>query len=88
MLNGVFWRNCVRTEYNEKLRKYEMERFKYYYAVAECDSVRTAQALYDECDGVEFSRTANMIDLRFIADDYQINREPRETATSVPLEYS
>ena len=33
---------------NEKLRKYELERYKHYYAVVSCDSVRTAEVLCNE----------------------------------------
>lgn len=94
-ISAVLFRRVLRTwdpftkaEFNEKLRKYELERFKYYFAIAECDSAKTAQTLYDECDGVEFSRTANMMDLRFIPDNYEINREPRDFATSVPPDYT
>jgi len=32
----------------EKLRTYEMQKLKYYFAVAECDSVATAAALYEQ----------------------------------------
>ena len=36
----------------EKLRKYERERLRYFYAVVDCDSASTAEALYQQCDGL------------------------------------
>ncbi|ORY94387.1 hypothetical protein BCR43DRAFT_557795 [Syncephalastrum racemosum] len=71
----------------EALRKYQLERLKYYYAVIECDSVETAQAIYNACDGNEYESSANFFDLRYIPDDMEFTDEPRETATVAPDDY-
>ncbi|XP_031476702.1 pre-rRNA-processing protein ESF1 [Nymphaea colorata] len=70
-----------------KLRAYEKSKLRYYYAVVECDSSATADHLYKECDGVEFERTSNILDLRFIPDDMQFNHPPRDIATEAPSNY-
>ncbi|XP_030485928.2 pre-rRNA-processing protein ESF1 [Cannabis sativa] len=72
---------------NEKLRAYEKSRLRYYFAVVECDSVATADYLYKACDGVEFERSSNVLDLRFIPDSMEFKHPPRDVATEVPANY-
>ncbi|CDS11419.1 hypothetical protein LRAMOSA03682 [Lichtheimia ramosa] len=71
----------------EALRKYQIERLRYYYAVIECDNVQTAAAIYKACDGNEYEASANFFDLRYIPDDMTFDDEPREVATFAPEEY-
>ncbi|KAF4377648.1 hypothetical protein G4B88_006928 [Cannabis sativa] len=60
---------------------------RYYFAVVECDSVATADYLYKACDGVEFERSSNVLDLRFIPDSMEFKHPPRDVATEVPANY-
>ncbi|CAE5965793.1 unnamed protein product [Arabidopsis arenosa] len=72
---------------NQKLRAYEISRLKYYFAVAECDSSATADYLYKSCDGIEFERSSNKLDLRFIPDSMEFKHPPRDTASEAPAGY-
>lgn len=57
-------------DFNEDaLRKYQLERLRYYYAVATFDNAKSARHVYNEIDGTEMERSANMFDLRFVPDD-------------------
>ncbi|KAI3914151.1 hypothetical protein MKW98_003224 [Papaver atlanticum] len=71
----------------EKLRAYEKSRLRYYYAVVECDSSDTADYLYKNCDGIEFERTSNVLDLRFIPDSMEFKHPPRDITTEAPTNY-
>ncbi|OUM58962.1 hypothetical protein PIROE2DRAFT_15649, partial [Piromyces sp. E2] len=72
---------------NEELRKYQLERLKYYYAVIECDSVDTAVEIYNNCDGVEIEKSSNILDLRFIPDEETFDDEPVNVAYESPVAY-
>jgi len=53
--------------------------------VAEFGSAAAAAHAYAECDGLEFERSANKLDLRFVPDGQSFEgREPRDVATAVP----
>lgn len=62
------------TEKSEKIaiRRYLVERMKYYYCVVEMDSTEVAEAVYLAIDGVEIGNTMNYIDSRFIPGDVEI----------------
>lgn len=72
---------------SRRLRKYQLQRLQYYYAVVDCDSVAGAAAIYDNCDGTEYESTANFFDLRFVPDDVTFDDKPTDECTSVPTNY-
>lgn len=71
-------------EYREKLRQYQLNRLKYFYAVVEFDSAKSADIVYKECDGLEYESTANKLDLRFIPDELEFEDEPKDSCTELP----
>lgn len=52
-----------------------------------CDSVKTASAIFDNCDQLEYETSANLLDLRYVPDDIVFTNAPKETCTSVPDTY-
>lgn len=61
-------------EYDEvALRRYQLERLRYYYAVVTFDTVSASQHAYDEIDGSEYEATANIFDLRYANQSFLIN---------------
>jgi len=69
------------------VRRYELQKLRYYYAIVECDSARTAMAIYQECDGMEFERSGNLMDLRFVPDENDFDdREVRDVAEPADID--
>lgn len=76
-------------EFNSaKLRRYQLERLRYYYAVLNCSSTAVAQAIYNAVDGTEYLTTANFFDLRFIPDEMEFSHDKvRDECETVPDSY-
>ncbi len=76
-------------EFNSaKLRRYQLERLRYYYAVLTCSSVSVAEAIYSAVDGTEYLTTANFFDLRYIPDETDFSDDkPRDECERIPDGY-
>ncbi|VDB99638.1 unnamed protein product [Peniophora sp. CBMAI 1063] len=73
-------------EYDEDaLRKYQLERLRYYYAVVECDNTQVASHIYNELNGTELERSANVFDMSFIPDEMDFDGAWRDEATPAEL---
>lgn len=68
----------------EKVRKYQINRLKYYYAVAEFSSIEAANHVYTQCDGSEYELSATRFDLRFIPEDMEFNDDPPKEVCDRP----
>ncbi|KAG9252638.1 uncharacterized protein F5Z01DRAFT_660136 [Emericellopsis atlantica] len=72
---------------SDALRKYQLDRLRYYYAVMECSDLVTAKKIYDATDGTEFQSSSNFLDLRFVPDDVEFDDEPRDRCDKLPSSY-
>ncbi|WWC70315.1 uncharacterized protein I206_104265 [Kwoniella pini CBS 10737] len=59
----------------DQLRQYQLERLRYFYAIATFSTVAAAEHVMDECNGTEFERTANVMDLSYVPDGMEFADE-------------
>ncbi|ERF71495.1 hypothetical protein EPUS_00484 [Endocarpon pusillum Z07020] len=70
------------------LRRYQLQRLQYFYAILAFSSPDVAKAVYDAVDGTEYLTTANFFDLRFVPDDTDFSDDkPREECEKIPDGY-
>ncbi|PSK46268.1 Pre-rRNA-processing protein esf1 [Elsinoe australis] len=70
------------------LRRYQLDRLRYYYGVLTCSDEGTAESIYKALDGREYLSTANFFDLRFIPDEVSFDDDkPRDKCASLPAGY-
>ncbi|KAL8783632.1 MAG: hypothetical protein Q9213_004492 [Squamulea squamosa] len=73
---------------SSRLRRYQLERFLYYYAVVICSSPAVAQTIYEAVDGTEYLSSANCFNLQYISDDTDFSQdESRDECTRIPDGY-
>lgn len=66
-----------------KVREYEKNRLKYYYAVITFDNKFTCEKVYDNFDGLEIEFSGCQLDLRILPKDLKIEKEPEEQCYEV-----
>ncbi|KAG1831664.1 hypothetical protein DFJ58DRAFT_750457 [Suillus subalutaceus] len=72
-------------DYDEDaLRMYQLEKLRYYYAVVECDTAEAAVHIYNELEGTELERSANVFDLSFVPGEMTFDEEYRDEAIDDP----
>jgi len=59
----------------ERIRRYQLSKMKYYYAIVEFDSCESAEIVYKELDGLEYEGSSLELDLRFVPDDIEFSEE-------------
>lgn len=75
-------------EFDSKaLRKYQLDRLRYYYAIITCSTADAAKAIYDNLDGREYLSSANFFDLRFVPDDTTFDTDPHDECERLPESY-
>ncbi|KAF1927965.1 uncharacterized protein M421DRAFT_92804 [Didymella exigua CBS 183.55] len=66
-----------------KLRSYQLDRLRYYYAVITCSSANVAKSIYDNLDGREYLTSANFFDLRFVPDGTEFDQDPHDECSKL-----
>lgn len=56
------------------LRQYQLERLRYWYAIATFSTVEASMKVLSECNGAEFEKTANMLDLSYVPDEMEFDQ--------------
>lgn len=75
--------------YNQQaLRKYELQKMKYYYAIVHTNSKETAIHLVDEYNGFEFENTNLKLHLSFVPDEMEFTQKLKDEAKDIPSNYS
>lgn len=76
-------------EFNStQLRRYQLERLRYYYAILTFSSKEAAKHVYDLVDGAEYLSSANFFDLRFVPDETDFSEDkPRDECDRIPDGY-
>ena len=64
-----------------RLRKYEVNKMKYYFAFVTCSK----RKILDEFNNFELELTNLRLNLSIVPDDLEAPNAPRETATEIPI---
>jgi hypothetical protein len=68
-----------------RLRKYEVNKMKYYFAFVTCSKRKVAAKIHDEFNGFELELTNLRLNLSLVPDDLEAPNTPRDTANEIPV---
>lgn len=70
------------------LRKYQLQRLRYYYAIVEFNTTASAIEIYKACDGTEFESSGNFFDLRYVPNEMEFDdTDIRDSCTKLTTNY-
>merc|ERR1711893_263592 len=62
----------------EALREFELSKLRWFYAIVETDSVKTAERISEECDGREYMSSSTLVDVSYVPDDTEFSDDPED----------
>ena len=68
------------------LRKYELDRLKYYFAVITFENKFCTERVYDNYDGFEIELSGCRLDLRLVPRELEIKKKPVESCCDLEKE--
>ena len=71
-----------------QLRKYEVQKMNYYYAIITCNSRRTASTIIKEFNDFEVELTNIRLQLYAVEDSLEFPYEPKQVANGIPPNYA
>jgi hypothetical protein len=73
---------------SSELRKYQLQRLRYYYAIVEFNTLESAIEIYSKCDNTEYESSGNFFDLRYVPIDMDFDESDiRDSCKSLPTNY-
>lgn len=71
-----------------QLRKYEVNKMKYYYGIITCNKSKTANRIYEEYQGFEFELTNLRLSLSLVPDEMLFEQKARDECEEIPPNYT
>ena len=73
---------------SSELRKYQLQRLRYYYAIIEFNNLNSAEEVYKKCDNTEYESSGNFFDLRYVPTDMEFDEaDIRDECEKLPSNY-
>ena len=71
-----------------ELRRYQLQRLRYYYAIVEFTNLKSAEEIYSKCDNTEFESSGNFFDLRYVPDGMEFEESDiKDSCDKLPANF-